>query len=83
MTVKQWRSKRSQSKRQGKIVVGGRVGHRPCTVIDASLSGVRILLDDDTMMPNSFILVVDAKRADCEIIWRKGRELGASVRSWS
>ena len=50
--------------------------------MDTSLSGVRIRVHHDGVIPTSFRLLVDDMQADCEIVWRKGRELGARVLSY-
>jgi hypothetical protein len=77
---KQWRFERTPCNRPGTVLADGRV--RTCTVIDTSLTGVRICLHEDGMLPTNFVLVVDRRRFDCEIVWRKGRELGARVRGY-
>ncbi len=77
-----WRSLRTTSEQPAKIILerGPNIHTRPCTVINISLSGLRIRLDDKAMLPNSFTLVFDGKQLDCDIVWRKGNDVGATAK---
>lgn len=51
--------------------------------MDASLSGVRIKMKTKDPLPTGFVLVIvdDDMQVECEIVWRKGLEVGARVLS--
>jgi hypothetical protein len=50
-----------------------------CTILDMSFSGVRLRVDREDPIANSFILILEDRgiEADCEIVWRRGLELYA------
>ena len=50
-----------------------------CTVRDISATGVRLRVDGSLAIPDTFelIIAVDGLEADCEVVWRRGNELGA------
>ena len=78
-TVKQWRFERTACNREARVIGSG-MDARACTVVDTSLTGMRIRLQDDRPLPTSFVLAFDGRHHDCEIVWRKGRDLGVRVR---
>ena len=50
----------------------------PCIVRDISATGARIRSDGTLTIPDSFELIIDldGTEADCEVVWRKGIEIG-------
>ena len=50
-----------------------------CTVRDVSATGARLRTDSSLSIPDTFELIieVDGLEANCEVIWRKGSEVGA------
>lgn len=55
-----------------------------CVVKNISQAGARIVLQDETsFVPQQFKLSVPGQdiMADCEQVWRKGREIGLKFRS--
>lgn len=50
----------------------------PCTVRDISATGARIRSEGTLNIPDTFELIVeiDGTEADCEVVWRKGNEIG-------
>ena len=55
----------------------------PCSVRDLSDGGAQLRLDGAMIAPNHFTLFVDldGTETDCEVVWRKGRDLGVRFRS--
>jgi hypothetical protein len=53
----------------------------PCIVYDRSAGGVRIALPDTEIVPDRFILSIDASNEIlvCQAIWRKADEIGATA----
>ncbi|MEO1280350.1 MAG: PilZ domain-containing protein [Pseudomonadota bacterium] len=51
----------------------------PCMVKDISQSGVRIRALGNVNIPDQFVLTIDLDglEADCEVVWRNDKELGA------
>lgn len=49
-----------------------------CTVRDISATGARLRSDGSVNMPDTFELLIelDGVEADCEVVWRKGNEVG-------
>ncbi|GJE10171.1 MULTISPECIES: PilZ domain-containing protein [Methylobacterium] len=53
----------------------------PCIVYDRSAGGVRIALPDAEIVPERFVLSIDASNEFlvCRAIWRKAEEIGAAT----
>ena len=53
----------------------------PCIVYDRSAGGVRVALPDAEIVPDNFILSIDASSEIlvCRAIWRKAEEIGATT----
>jgi hypothetical protein len=53
----------------------------PCIVYDRSLGGVRIALPEAEIVPDSFVLSLDASNEIlvCSAVWRKAEEIGATT----
>ncbi|MGH1573055.1 PilZ domain-containing protein [Methylobacterium sp. P31] len=53
----------------------------PCIVYDRSVSGVRIALPEAEIVPDSFVLSIDASKEIlvCRAVWRKAEEIGATT----
>jgi hypothetical protein len=83
-SVEYWRSKRSQRQRDGAIILNKGKHVFPCLVLETSLSGARIRVDRIGPLPTNFFLCIKEDRvtADCEIVWRKGQELGVRIFSF-
>ena len=76
-----WRSKRTQRMAKGKIAFGAPPTVYSCTVLDTSLSGARIEVKRAGLLPTNIWLFIeeDGVLADCEIVRRKGQELGVRI----
>jgi hypothetical protein len=50
-----------------------------CTVRDVSATGARLRVEGSVGIPDTFELIieVDGLEADCQVVWRKGSEVGA------
>ncbi|MCJ2093392.1 PilZ domain-containing protein [Methylobacterium sp. J-072] len=53
----------------------------PCIVYDRSLDGVRVALPEAEIVPDRFVLSIDASREIliCRAVWRKAEEIGAAT----
>ena len=53
----------------------------PCIVYDRSAGGVRIALPDAEIVPEQFVLSIDASNEFlvCRAVWRKAEEIGAAT----
>ncbi|MGT2480065.1 PilZ domain-containing protein [Methylobacterium oryzae CBMB20] len=53
----------------------------PCIVYDRSAGGVRIALLEAEIVPDSFVLSIDASNEIlvCRAVWRKAEEIGATT----
>lgn len=53
-----------------------------CIVRDISLTGARIRSEGSVNIPDTFELLIelDGTEADCEVVWRKGNEIGVRFR---
>lgn len=78
-----WRSKRTAQNKNGTIVFGAGPTVYRCLVVDTSLSGARLRVEHRNPIPNNFALVIEdgGIQAECEIVWRKGMELGVRILS--
>ena len=61
------------------VIVHGRSGRSlPCTIIDISAGGARLLLDAPDL-PEKGLTLIDQRHhslADCGVVWRKGNFVG-------
>jgi len=65
----------------GLITVAGHHTAIPCTVRDLTESGARLRLQDAaSLLPEPFELMIeiDGLEAECQVVWRRGGELGVS-----
>ncbi len=55
----------------------------PCTVRDISETGARLRVDGTLVAPDTFELNIelDGLWADCEVVWRRGNEIGVHFAS--
>lgn len=63
----------------GFIAVAGHHTSIPCAVRDLTETGARLKLQDTVaLVPNSFDLIIemDGLEAECQVVWRRGSELG-------
>ncbi|QEE39336.1 MULTISPECIES: PilZ domain-containing protein [unclassified Methylobacterium] len=53
----------------------------PCIVYDRSLGGVRVALPNAEIVPEHFVLNIDASAEIlvCRSVWRKAEEIGATT----
>lgn len=53
----------------------------PCIVYDRSLGGVRVALPEAEIVPDRFVLSIDASNEIliCRSVWRKAEEIGAAT----
>jgi hypothetical protein len=53
----------------------------PCIVYDRSLGGVRVALPEAEIVPDRFVLSLDASNEIlvCRSVWRKAEEIGAAT----
>jgi hypothetical protein len=53
----------------------------PCIVYDRSLGGVRVTLPEAELVPDTFVLSLDASNEIlvCSAVWRKAEEIGATA----
>ena len=52
-----------------------------CTVRDISETGARLRVEGSLTIPDTFELIIDMDglEANCEVMWRKGNEVGGKV----
>jgi hypothetical protein len=78
--VERCNASRSLSSEGGSISIDE---HRslPCIVYDRSESGVRVALPDAEIVPDRFVLSLDAgsEVLVCRALWRKAEEIGAAT----
>ena len=70
------RSVRKSVQQPGWLVFEGSFAARPCTVLDMSDSGARILANDSGAIPSKVRLAFsrDVTRGrPCEVVWQRGR----------
>ena len=72
------RASRRRILKSGVLAFNNRHATLPCAVRDLSDSGALLRMNGVTSVPDRFELIVelDGLEADCEVIWRKGRDLG-------
>jgi hypothetical protein len=69
---------RRRTLKSGIIAYNNRYCTLPCMVRDVSATGARLRVDGTVSAPDTFVLIVesDGLEADCEVVWRKGNEIG-------
>jgi hypothetical protein len=69
---------RRRTLKAGVIAYGGGYVTLKCGVRDMSESGARLLTEGSVDAPDTFVLKIetDGLDADCEVVWRRGREIG-------
>ncbi len=69
--------------KSGVIAFNDRFSALPCTVRDLSPSGAHLRVEGTTNVPNTFELIIelDGLEAQCEVAWRKGKEIGVRFSS--
>ena len=61
-----------------RIVIGGEVPIA-CSIVDISEIGARLALENETEIPDEFVLLLTPKgtpRRNCRVVWRDGLALG-------
>ena len=80
MAVTKKRDVRRSVKQPGWITLEGGFAARPCTVLDLSVTGAKITLDDPNSVTASRIRLAFTRDARtgraCEVVWRRGKTLG-------
>lgn len=72
------RSRRIAINDRGYIRPDGGFAKWPCTVLDASETGVRLKIEGDHAVPTMFSYVgVSGRGRAARVKWRRGREVGA------
>ena len=69
--------------KSGVIAFNDRFSALPCTVRDLSPSGAHLHVEGTTNVPNTFELIIelDGLEAQCEVAWRKDKEIGVRFTS--
>jgi hypothetical protein len=72
------RTPRRRVLKSGLVAFNQRHATLSCTVRDLSDTGALLRLSDVAHVPQRFELIVelDGLEADCEVMWRRGRDLG-------
>jgi hypothetical protein len=47
-----------------------------CALIDFSVTGVRLELPEDTVLPEKVLVLIGGLSHNCRIVWRKGTTVG-------
>ena len=80
MAVTKKRDTRRSVQQAGWITLDGGFAARACTVLDLSVSGAKIVLDDPASVTGSRIRLAFTRDARtgraCEVVWRRGKTLG-------
>ena len=80
MAVTKKRDVRRSVQQAGWITLEGGFAARPCTVLDLSVTGAKITLDDPNSVTASRIRLAFTRDARtgraCEVVWRRGKTLG-------
>ena len=80
MAVTKKRDVRRSVQQPGWITLEGGFAARPCTVLDLSVTGAKITLDDPNSVTASRIRLAFTRDARtgraCEVVWRRGKTLG-------
>ena len=75
------REKRERTLKYGKIIHSGNSCMMDCMVLDLTESGARLKPNDIMLCPEEFVLKVQyGPTHGCEVVWRKGAELGVRFR---
>ena len=69
--------------KSGVIAFNGRFSTIPCVVRDLSSDGAHVRVEGSAHVPNAFELIIeiDGLEAQCEVAWRKDREIGVKFTS--
>jgi hypothetical protein len=73
------RAARKSLRQSGWITLEGGFAARQCVVHDISLSGAKIIIDDNNTLPARLRLAFsrDARTGrNCEVVWRRGKTFG-------
>ena len=80
MAVTKKRDVRRSVQQAGWITLEGGFAARPCVVLDLSVSGAKIVLEDPASVTTSRIRLAFARDArtgrPAEVVWRRGKTLG-------
>jgi hypothetical protein len=80
MAVTKKRDTRRSVQQAGWITLDGGFAARACMVLDLSVSGAKIVLDDPASVTTSKIRLAFTRDARtgraCEVVWRRGKTLG-------
>jgi hypothetical protein len=76
-------SDRRRVLKSGVIAYNGRHVTMTCGVRDFSASGARLLVQGSMTAPDTFELIIelDGLEAPCEVVWRRGQEVGVRFAS--
>jgi hypothetical protein len=69
--------------KSGVIAFNERFSALPCTVRNLSPTGAQLRVDGTLNVPNTFELLIelDGLEAQCEVVWRKDKEIGVRFAS--
>ncbi|MDB5616203.1 PilZ domain-containing protein [Tardiphaga sp.] len=80
MAVTKKRDVRRSVQQAGWITLEGGFAARPCTVLDLSATGAKIVIDDPTSVTTAKVRLAFTRDArtgrNCEVVWRRGKTLG-------
>jgi hypothetical protein len=79
MSLEKPRAPRTGLNQSGWVTFDGGFAARPCTVIDRSADGAKIIVDDPSTVQQPFRLALtrDARTGvNCKIAWRRGKTIG-------
>jgi hypothetical protein len=79
MAITTKREARKSVRQSGWITLDGGFAARPCTVLDLSSTGAKIIIDDPQVVAAKVRLAFsrDARTGrTCEVMWRRGKTLG-------
>ena len=79
MAITKKREARKSLRQSGWITLEGGFAARPCVVQDMSSTGVKITMDDTSVLPARLRLAFarDARTGrNCEVVWRRGKSVG-------
>jgi hypothetical protein len=64
--------------KSGTIAFNDRFSALPCTVRDLSETGAHLRVEGTINVPNTFLLIIDLDglEANCEVLWRKDKDIG-------
>lgn len=79
MALTKKRDPRRSVQQPGWITLDGGFAARPCSVLDLSTTGARLLIEEPQAVPSKLRLAFtrDARTGrDCAVVWRRGKTLG-------